>query len=472
MAREVTQMLRDVSVDAVRLPPQAIEAERNVLGILMLDNTAYDRISDVVQERDFYRLEHRKAFKVICGLIECNRPADALTVAEAEGGDLAALSTMAMDVTATGNVRRYAQIVRDRSRKRAMASLATDLAEKAYSPTTDTDTALDDAIEQLYALKGAERRGSRPIGDVLTKVVERIDMLYSRVDKNDVIGVSTGFVDLDRYTSGFQPGDLIIVAGRPSMGKTALVMNMTEHVGVRLQLPVIVFSLEMSDEQLVQRMIGSVGHLDQHELRTGRFKEDDWRLVTDAVSVLDRAPIVIEETSGLTAGAVRSIAHREHRQRGGLGLIVIDYLQLMATAGDNRNNELGEITRQLKALAKDLRVPVVLLSQLNRGVEQRANKRPMISDLRDSGSIEQDADVVLLIYRDEFYNPESQAKGIAEVNIAKQRNGPVGTVNLTFLGKYTRFENYAGGDLSYAPALTKRTARNFYDHKSAAAGGE
>jgi replicative DNA helicase len=444
------------------VPPQSIDAEQNVLGVLMLDNSAYDRVSDLIEESDFYRLEHRQAFKVISQLIEASKPADVITVSEAQGGELSYLGELVTGTVSTTNVRRYAEIVRERSRKRQAIGLATEIADLAYTAGSDIEGIIDRGIEGLYALKQRERRrGSRPIGKILSAVVERIDALYSRKDEGAVIGLPTGFVDLDRMTAGFQGGDLIIVAGRPSMGKTTMAMNVVEHVAITEQKPVLVFSLEMSDEQLAQRMIGSVGRIDQHELRTARFPQEDWNRVTHAVEKLDASPIVIEETSALTVAGVRSTAFREHRQNGGLGLIVIDYLQLMSVSGsDNRNNELGEITRGLKMLAKDLRVPIVLLSQLNRGVEQRQNKRPMLSDLRDSGSIEQDADIVLLLYRDEFYNKDTQFPGVAELIVAKQRNGPTGTIYLTFLGKFTRFENYAGEPRRSSSAPVK--ASSFY----------
>jgi replicative DNA helicase len=283
------------------------------------------------------------------------------------------------------------------------------------------------------------------IDPLLTETVERIDMLYSRADKSEVIGVPTGFIDLDRMTSGLQPGELIIVAGRPSMGKTSLVMNIAEHVALELKRPVAVFSMEMSGPQLAMRMIGSVGRVDQHQLRSGTFPEDDWPRLVEAVGRLNDAPIFIDDTAGLNALEVRARARRLHRQCGGLALIVVDYLQLMSASGreENRATEIAEISRSLKGLAKELKVPVVALSQLNRSVDARQDKRPMMSDLRESGALEQDADLILFIYRDEVYNPDTPNKGIAEIIVAKQRNGPTGKVNLTFLGKYTRFENYA-----------------------------
>jgi replicative DNA helicase len=280
---------------------------------------------------------------------------------------------------------------------------------------------------------------------LLTRVVERIDLLYNRQGDSDVTGVATGFIDLDRMTSGFQPGDLVIIAGRPSMGKTSLSLNIAEHAALVSGLPVGVFSMEMAATQLVMRMIGSVGKLDQHKLRTGRLHDDDWQRLTHAVGKLNEAPIHIDETAALNPLELRARARRLHRQYKKLGMIVVDYLQLMSASstGENRATELSEISRSMKSLAKELDCPVVALSQLNRSLEQRPNKRPVMSDLRESGALEQDSDVILFIYRDEVYNPETAEKGVAEIIISKQRNGPIGTVKLAFMGEYTRFENLA-----------------------------
>ncbi|HSQ05430.1 MAG TPA: replicative DNA helicase, partial [Burkholderiales bacterium] len=327
-----------------------------------------------------------------------------------------------------------------------------------YNPLgKDAAALIDEAEGKVFRIAEAgakTRQGFVKIDPLLTETVERIDMLYSRENKNDVIGLPTGFVDLDRMTSGLQGGDLIIIAARPSMGKTTLAMNIVEHVALTEKKAVAVFSMEMSGAQLAMRMIGSVGRVDQHELRTGTFQESDWERLTHTLGKLSEAQVYIDDTAGLNALEVRSRARRLHRQcaieGAGLSLVVVDYLQLMSgTRGgreENRATEIAEISRSLKGLAKELKVPIVALSQLNRSVESRQDKRPMMSDLRESGAIEQDADVILFIYRDEVYNPESPRKGIAEILIAKQRNGPVGKIDLTFLGKYTRFENYAGGD--------------------------
>ncbi|HEV7391637.1 MAG TPA: replicative DNA helicase [Burkholderiales bacterium] len=462
MAQAVSSIVRDAQVEAARVPPQSIEAEQSVLGGLLLDNAAWDRIADIINEADFYRSDHRAIFRHIAQLIEENKPADALTVAENldrsgklnDVGGQAYIGSLALNTPSAANIRRYAEIVRERSIMRNLAAIGTEIADSAYTPSgKDASLLIDEAEAKIFQIAEARskaRQGFIKIDPLLTETVERIDMLYSRENKSEVIGVSTGFVDLDRMTSGLQPGELIIVAGRPSMGKTTLVMNMAEHVTLAEKKSVAVFSMEMSGPQLAMRMIGSVGRVDQHELRTGTFKEDDWSKLVDAVGKLNEAQMYIDDTAGLNVLEVRSRARRLHRQCGGLAMVVIDYLQLMSGTGrggqENRATEIAEISRSLKSLAKELKVPVIALSQLNRSVDARQDKRPMMSDLRESGAIEQDADLILFIYRDEVYNPDSPRKGISEIIIAKQRNGPVGKIDLTFLGKFTRFENYAGGD--------------------------
>lgn len=461
----VSSMPRDSDLESLRLPPQSVEAEQSVLGGLLLENTAWDRVSDVVSESDFYRADHREIFKHIVLLIENNKPADVLTVAESLGrsakleeiGGQAYLGSLALNTPSAANIRRYAEIVRERAIMRQLAQAGTEIAEAAYNPAGRDAAAMIDEAEAkvfLIAEQGAKsKQGFVKIDPLLTETVERIDMLYSRENKDDVIGLATGYVDLDRMTSGLQAGELIVIAARPSMGKTALAMNIVEHVALQLKKAAAVFSMEMSGSQLALRMIGSVGRVDQHKLRTGTFEESEWPKLVDAVGRLNDSQIHIDDTAGLNALEVRSRARRLHRQCGGLSLIVVDYLQLMSgTANsreENRATEVAEISRGLKSLAKELKLPVIALSQLNRSVESRQDKRPMMSDLRESGAIEQDADLILFIYRDEVYNPTNEAsKGKAEIIVAKQRNGPTGPVTLTFLGRHTRFENYAG-DASY-----------------------
>ena len=367
-------------------------------------------------------------------------------------GGVAYLGSLSQNTPSALNIRRYAELVRERAVQRKLAQVATDIAEIALSPSgKDIGQLLDEAETRILDVNQQSTRnrtGFEEIQPVLARVMERIDFLYHRDNPSDVTGVATGFVDLDEKTAGLQEGDLIIVAGRPSMGKTAFALNMAEHVAVDNGLPVAIFSMEMGGTQLAMRMLGSISRVDQHRMRTGRLTDEEWGKLSSAMGKLHDAPIFIDETAALNALELRSRARRLKRQCGKLGLIVVDYLQLMSgsnqASGENRATEISEISRGLKALAKELKVPVVALSQLNRALEQRNDKRPMMSDLRESGAIEQDADVILFIYRDEVYFPDKpEARGVAEVIIGKQRNGPIGKVDLTFLGQYTRFENRA-----------------------------
>ncbi len=461
-------MPNDPSIDSIRLPPHSTEAEQALLGGLLIDNSAWDRIAGVVHEHDFYREDHRRIYAAIHSQIEASRPADVLTVSEAlrqQGlleamGGMAYLATLANSTPSSANIKRYGDIVRERSVMRSLAQIGTEIADSAYSPAgRDARVLLDEAEAKIFKIaeEGSKSdQGFQQLNPILTQVLERIDMLYSRDNKDDVTGIPTGFSDLDKDTSGLQPGDLVIVAGRPSMGKTAFALNIAEHVGLEKGLPVAVFSMEMGSTQLAMRLIGSVGRLDQHRMRTGKLENEDWQRLTHAVGRLSEAPIFIDESAALNSLDLRARARRLHRQCGSLGLIVVDYLQLMSAngQGENRATEISEISRSLKALAKELSVPVVALSQLNRSLEQRPNRRPVMSDLRESGAIEQDADLILFIYRDEVYHPDSPDKGTAEIIIGKQRNGPIGTVRLTFLGQHTRFQNFAntghyGGQQSY-----------------------
>ena len=452
-------MPNDNQLDLLRVPPHSIEAEQSVLGGLMLENVSWDKIADLVSADDFYRDDHRRIYHHISKLIEASRPADVITVAESlersaeleSVGGLGYVGMLTTNTPSAANIRRYAEIVRERSIMRKLAEIGTEIAASSYSPQgREARQLLDEAEAKIFRIAEAGARGNQgfnAIQPLLTQVVERIDMLYSRDNPSDVTGVATGFTDLDERTSGFQPGDLIIVAGRPSMGKTAFALNVAEHVALEGKLPVAIFSMEMAGTQLAMRLLGSTGRLDQHKLRTGRLDDNDWPRLTNALGRLNDAPMFIDESAALTALELRARARRLHRQHKGLGLIVVDYLQLMSSTsqGENRATEISEISRSLKALAKELNVPLVALSQLNRSLEQRPNKRPVMSDLRESGAIEQDADVILFIYRDEVYNESSQDKGIAEIIIGKQRNGPIGTVRLTFLGQFTKFQNFAQG---------------------------
>lgn len=449
----------DPQLDYLRVPPHSVEAEQSVLGGLLLDNAAWDRITDVLNEDDFYRFDHKIIWQHISRLISLARPADVVTVNESlvsankadEVGGLAYLNALAHNTPSAANIRRYAEIVRERSMLRKLVSVADEIAAAAFNPQgKEARQLLDEAESRVFQIAQEGARGSegfRDIQPLLAEVVERIDELYHREGDSDVTGVPTGFSDLDRMTSGLQPGDLVIVAGRPSMGKTSLAMNIGEHVAIEQGLPVAVFSMEMGAVQLAMRMVGSVGMLDQHRMRTGKLTADDWPRLTSAVQRVQEAQIYIDETPALSSMEVRARARRLARQCGQLGMIIIDYMQLMSanSAGENRATEISEISRSLKGLAKELNCPLVALSQLNRSLEQRPNKRPVMSDLRESGAIEQDADLILFIYRDEVYNPDSPDKGTAEIIIGKQRNGPIGTVRLTFQGASTRFLNYTTG---------------------------
>ena len=449
--------------DALKLPPHSLQAEQAVLGGLMLDNNAWDSIADVVCEEDFYRRNHRLIFRAIAQLAEQGNPLDAVTLSEwleqnsllNDVGGLSALGMLAQNTPSAANIKAYAAIVRENSVMRQLIDVGNQIANSAYETEGRDSGALLDNAEKLVfdiAEQGKRgKRGFRNIRGLLAAAVDRIDMLFQQ--DSAITGVSTGFTDLDNMTAGLQPSDLIIVAGRPSMGKTTLAVNFAENAAIKDQVPVAIFSMEMPGEHLALRMMSSLGHIDQHKIRTGKLDDDDWPRLTSAVSLLDGAPIFIDDTPALTPMELRARARRLKREHN-LGLIVIDYLQLMQGSSnrENRATEISEISRNLKALAKELEVPVIALSQLNRSLEQRNDRRPVMSDLRESGAIEQDADVIMFIYRDEVYNEDSPQKGLAEIIIGKQRNGPIGKCTLTFRGQFTRFENYAadnyysGGD--------------------------
>ncbi|MBS0298959.1 MAG: replicative DNA helicase [Proteobacteria bacterium] len=457
MAQSPVSLHQEQFLDPYKTPPHSIESEQSVLGGLMLDNNAWEKVADVITDSDFYRHDHRLIYHHICKLIEHNKPADVITVAESMEtsaelqtvGGLAYIGTIVQNTPSAANIKRYAEIVRERAIMRNLAQIGVQITDSAYNPVGRTAAdLLDEAEAKVFEIAEEGARGKEGfigIQPLLKQVVERIELLYSQDNPSNVTGVASGFHDLDQKTSGFQPGDLIIVAGRPSMGKTAFSLNIAEHVALELNKPVAVFSMEMGGAQLAMRMLGSVGKLDQHKVRTGRLEDEDWPKLTHALGKLNEAPLYIDETAALNALELRARSRRLYRQYGELGLIVVDYLQLMSSTGqgENRATEISEISRALKGLAKELKVPVIALSQLNRSLEQRPNKRPVMSDLRESGAIEQDADVILFIYRDEVYNPDSPDKGIAEIIIGKQRNGPIGKVDLTFLGEYTRFESHA-----------------------------
>ncbi len=459
---ELAHDIHDSEMQRLRMPPHSVDAEQAVLGGLMLDNRAWDAVADVITEDDFYRSDHRLIFGAIQQLADGGRPYDPVTISEllsnnsklAEAGGLDYLGDLARETPSAANIRAYAEIVRERSMLRELIRVGGEIAGSAHDTGGASATDLVDEAERrvLEIAERGKRRGSGfvPIRQVLSPTVDRLDTLHNT--PGDITGITSGFTELDRMTAGLQPGDLIVVAGRPSMGKTSLAMNIAENAAIGKEIPAAIFSMEMSSDQVALRMISSLGQLDQGKLRTGRFRDEDWPTITGVIAQMSEAPIFIDDTPALSPTEVRARARRLKREHG-LGLIVLDYLQLMGIAGssENRATEISEISRGLKALARELEVPVIALSQLNRGVEQRTDKKPVMSDLRESGAIEQDADLILFIYRDEVYDKESPRKGIADIIIAKQRNGPIGEFPLTFRGQYTRFDDFIPDSYGDAP---------------------
>ena len=437
----------------LKVPPHSIEAEQSLIGGLMLDHKSWDKVADVVTAGDFYRKDHRLIFAAIASLAESANPSDVVTVSEhldnrgelEAAGGLEYLATLANETPGAANARSYARILRERSMLRSLISAGNEISGAAFS--TDGRSAADivDEAERLVfeiAESGARgKSGFKALKEILPAAVDRIDLLHQ--SDGDITGISTGFTEFDKLTAGLQPGDLIIIAGRPSMGKTTLAINIAENAAIGSKIPTAIYSMEMPSQQLAFRMISSLGRVDQSHLRTGRFPDEDWSRINTAVQLMSDAPIFIDDSAGLSPTEIRARARRLQREHG-LGLIVIDYLQLMTVPGnkENRATEISEISRSLKSLARELSVPVIALSQLNRSVEQRTDKRPVMSDLRESGAIEQDADLIVFIYREEVYNQDTPRKGIADIAIAKQRNGPIGSFPLTFVGRYTKFENW------------------------------
>jgi len=456
----------DREVADVRTPPHSLEAEQAVLGGLLLDSSAWFNVSDVVQTEDFYRPDHRTIFDAIRALATNQKATDAVTVAEhlerhgqlTDVGGLAYLGTLARDTPTAANVRAYAEIVHERSLLRQLIKTGTEIAASAYNTDGETARDLVDRAEQgVFAIAEAGARaggGARSVAEMLPAVIDQIDEWHS--NPGAMRGLATGFADFDKMTGGLRPGDLVIVAGRPSMGKSTLAVNMAEYAAINpsIRAPVAIFSLEMPSEQIITRMLASIGSVPLGSLRSGKIADEDWARITSATSQLSEAKIFIDETPALTPTDLRARARRLKREHG-LGLVVVDYLQLMQVPGskENRATEIAEISRSLKVLAKELAVPVIALSQLNRGVESREHKKPVMSDLRESGAIEQDADMILLIYREEVYDKNTTKKGIAEIDLVKHRNGEIGTFLLTFQGQYTRFANYAPD--SYAEGILR-----------------
>jgi replicative DNA helicase len=441
-------------IDTLRVPPHSIDAEQAVLGGLMLDERAWERIADKLNEEDFYRKDHRLIYRALSELSEKNMPCDAVTIGEwfdSNGlselvGGSGYILQLANSTPSAANIVAYAEIVREKSILRQLIDAGTEITGDGFQPEgRSTQEILEGAEQKVFRIAESGARGRKNFVAMRTAVKEAFQILHQRYEsKGSVTGLATGFNDLDELTAGFQPSDLIIVAARPSMGKTALAVNFAEHAALKSKKACAIFSMEMSSSQLAFRLISSLGRINQQHLRTGDIQEEEWPRVTSAITMLSDAKIFIDDTPALSPGELRARARRLKREHD-LGLIVIDYLQLMQVPGnkENRATEISEISRGLKALAKELNIPVIALSQLNRSLEQRTDKRPVMADLRESGAIEQDADVIIFIYRDEYYNPESNDKGQAEIIIGKQRNGPTGTIKLTFLGQYTKFENFA-----------------------------
>lgn len=447
----------DPKVERLKIPPHSIEAEQSVLGSMLIAPDAWDKVAELVNDEDFYNRSHQIIFRAILRLLSKSQPIDLITVSEdleerdelEDAGGFAYLGELARNTPSAANVTAYAQIIKERAVTRELIGVAHEIAEAGYNPEgRNSGEILDMAESKVFEI--AEKRtgkdeGPKNVESVLGKTIDRLEILVK--SNKEVTGVSTGYTDLDKKTSGLQPSDLIIVAARPSMGKTTFAMNLCENAMLLETKPVLVFSLEMPSEQIMMRMLASLSRVDQTKIRTAQLNDEDWARISNTMAMLkDKDNLFIDDSSGLTPMDVRTRARKLARDRGGISLIMIDYLQLMRvpSLSDNRTLEIAEISRSLKALAKELEVPVVALSQLNRGLEQRADKRPINSDLRESGSIEQDADLIMFIYRDEVYHEESTDKGVAEIIIGKQRNGPIGTSRLTFQGQFSRFDNYAG----------------------------
>lgn len=447
------QMVEDRGTLEQQLP-HSIEAEQAVLGGLMLSNGGFEAIASLISEKDFFASDHQLIFQTMRQLNIEQKPLDIITLSETlqnnrqldQIGGSTYLVELSNNTPSSANINAYAQIVLERSIIRQLITAASDIVKKGYNPLGwDSNKLLAEAEKKLVAIieSRPNQGGFLSVNELLKEVVERIDQLFN--SDADITGLSTGFADLDEKTSGWQPSDLVIVAGRPSMGKTSFAMNMAEHAVLHQEKPVLVFSMEMPASQLIMRMMSSLGKIDQTKLRAGNLSEDDWPRLSSAASRLKDRPLFIDDTPGITPMELRNRVRQVTREHGQPGLVLVDYLQLMngSVATENRTNEISQISRELKNIAREFNCPLVALSQLSRNLEHRPNKRPINSDLRESGAIEQDADVIVFIYRDEVYNEESPDKGVAEIIIGKQRNGPIGTCKLTFLGKYTRFENLA-----------------------------
>ncbi len=458
MAENRNRKPSDSQVDAIKVPPHSLEAEQSVIGGLLLDNERWDTVAERVVASDFYNRPHRLIFEGVKTILESGKPLDLITLSEhlerheqlEDVGGFAYLADLAKNTPSAANINAYADIVAERAIVRGLIGVANEIADAGYDPQgRSSEDLIDMAESKVFAIaesRTSENEGPQNVDNILEKTLERIELLY-KTPQDGVTGVDTGFTDLNKKTAGLQGSDLVIVAARPSMGKTTFAMNLCENAAMQQDKPVLIFSLEMPAEQLMMRMLASLSRVDQTKIRTGQLDDEDWARISSTMGILmQKKNMYIDDSSGLTPTEVRSRARRVAREHGGLSMIMVDYLQLMRVPSltDNRTLEIAEISRSLKALAKELNVPVVALSQLNRSLEQRADKRPVNSDLRESGSIEQDADLIMFIYRDEVYHPDSPYKGTAEIIIGKQRNGPIGSVRLTFQGQHSRFDNYAG----------------------------
>jgi replicative DNA helicase len=444
-----------MAIANLRVPPHSIESECSLLGALLLNNQAHGLIVSLIKIHDFYRHEHQEIFKVIAELIDNHKPADVITVYERfassgradDVGGMSYLNGLAQYVPSAANITRYAEIVKEKSVLRRLISVGDEIVGEAFSATgTSPAEQLERAEEKILQIGSIG--GARPEDKMLSALIPRFnDMLLLRSENpGKLVGLSTGFIDLDRITNGFKKGNLIVVAGRPAMGKTSLVMNMAEHCAIQEKLPVLVISLEMSADELTTRLVGSVGRINQSNLATAQLAENEWGRVSEAMETLHSTPIEIQDAGVNTIGEIRAMARRAQHRHKQLGMVVVDYLQLVKGSGEgtqeNRATEVGHVSRGLKLLAGELQCPVIALSQLNRNVEERPDKRPKMSDIRESGSVEQDADAILFVYRDEVYTKEAcLTPGVAEIIIAKQRNGPTGTVRLAWQPTYTRFAN-------------------------------
>ncbi|MFN3964543.1 MAG: replicative DNA helicase [Silanimonas lenta] len=454
MAARLPSRPVDPRVEALRVPPHSIDAEQAVLGALMLDPQALEKVVGVLSHTDFYRRDHQLIFKAISELAEKNRPYDAVTLGEwfeahalaDQVGGTAYLVELAQTTPSAANVRAYADIVRDKSVLRSLIEVGTQIAEDGFAPgDRETPELLAEAEQRVFRIADQNRTGRKDIIPLKEAMKEAFEILQVRYEtQGTVTGLPTGFHDFDEMTAGLQPSDLIVLAARPAMGKTTLALNMAEYAALKSKKAVVVFSMEMSASQLAFRLISSIGRINAGRLKTGQLEDEDWSRVTMAMRLLSESKIFIDDEPALSPAKLMSKARRIKREHD-LGLVVVDYLQLMQVPGnsENRATEISEISRSLKAMAKELNVPVIALSQLNRGLESRTDKRPVMSDLRESGAIEQDADIILFIYRDEYYHKDSPEKGLAEVIISKHRNGATGTVKLKFFGEYTRFDNLA-----------------------------